>query len=316
MGPTVSVLIPTYNRSRLVVNALESIFSQTYDDYEIIVVDDGSTDDTVRTLKPYGERIRYVYQENLGVSAALNTGIRVARGKWLSVLASDDVWLSAKLERQFQALTTLGNDFGACFTDCIYDGDPALTLSAFQHAGLQSVNEFGALEDPVRYVLARHPAIWVQSLLVQRHLLEELEGFDEKMVVAEDTDLLFRLTFKTKLCFVAAPLVRIDRTPNRAVGLMEAFSKRTDVAFACREYMWKKWLALPELVDPETRLCILDSLRQMYYDWTVTRLRQLRVLGAVQKMNDLKAFGEANATIAAKLGARAARQLGRIVHGR
>jgi hypothetical protein len=190
-----------------------------------------------------------------------------------------------------------------------------LTLSAFQQAGLQSGNEFSALGDPVKYVLARHPAIYLQSLLVQRRFLEEL-GFDETMVVAEDTDLLFRLTFKTKLCFVAAPLVRIDRTPNRAVGLMEVFSNRTDVAFACREYMWKKWLALPELVDLETRLFIRDSLRQLYYDWTVARLRQLRLLGAVQKMSDLKAFGEENATIAAALSARAVNKLGRIVGGR
>jgi hypothetical protein len=97
---------------------------------------------------------------------------------------------------------------------------------------------------------------------------------------------------------------------------MEVFSNRTDVAFACTEYMWKKWLALPELADPETRLFIRDSLRHMYYDWTVARLHQLRLLGALQKMNDLKAFGEANATIAATLGARAAKKLGRIVRAR
>jgi len=314
MAPSVSVLIPTYNRSGLIVNALESVLAQTYNDYEIIVVDDGSTDATMQKLQPYRERIRYVYQENRGVSAALNKGIDIARGEWISVLASDDIWHATKLERQLHALHKLGSEFGACFTDCMYHGDPTLNLSAFEQAGLRSQSEFSALEDPVKYVLARYPAIYVQSLLVQRSLLEELEGFDETMVVAEDTDLLFRLTFKTKICFAAAPLVTIDRTPDRSVGLMEIFSNRDDRGFACRVHMWKKWLTLPELKDLETRNYIRESMRHMYYSWVIARLYQLRFLGALGKINDLKAMGEDSSMIAKMLGTRAARRLRTLVH--
>jgi glycosyltransferase involved in cell wall biosynthesis len=314
MAPTVSVVIPTYNRSRLVTKAVESVFAQTYTDYEIIVVDDGSTDDTVEQLKPYGERIRYVYQENRGVSAALNKGISMAGGKWVSVLASDDLWLASKLERQFQVLTALGNGFGACFTDCIYQGDPELRLSAFEQAGLSSSCEFSELEDPLKFVLGQYPALYVQSLLVQRSLLEELEGFDEGMVVAEDTDLLFRLTFKTRLCFTTAPLVIVDRTPNRSVGLLEVFTNRDDRGFASTVHMWHKWLNLPEL-DLQTRLLILNTLRHQYYNWTIVKLYQLRPFGALEKMHDIRALGEDNATIAATLGARAAGKLRRIFCG-
>lgn len=315
MAPTVSVLIPTYNRSCLVTKAIESVLAQTFTDYEIIIVDDGSTDDTLKQLKPYQDRIRYVYQENRGVSAALNKGISVARGKWLSVLASDDLWLPTKLERQFEALKTLGNEFGACFTDCLFQGDPEIRLSAFEQAGLNSKSEFSALEDPVKYVLARYAAIYVQSLLVKRSLLEEIEGFDESMVVAEDTDLLFRLTFKTRLCFTVAPLVLIDRTPNRPVGLMEVFTKKDDRGFASTVHMWKKWLNLPELEDLQTRLFIFDTLRHQYYNWTISRLYQLRPMGALEKMSDIRALGEDSATIAATLGARAAGKLRRIFRG-
>ena len=128
--PTVSVIIPTFNRSKLVVNAIRSVLCQTYRDYEIIVVDDGSTDDTAEALTPYMDRIRYVYQANLGPGAAQNRGIQLARGKWISILASDDLWLPTKLEAQLKVVTMLGNGFGACFTDCDFFGSThAIPLS-------------------------------------------------------------------------------------------------------------------------------------------------------------------------------------------
>ena len=211
-------------------------FAQTYRDYEIIVVDDGSTDDTPEALKPYMDRIRYVHQTNLGASAAQNRGIELARGKWIAILASDDLWLPTKLEAQLKVVATLGNDFGACFTDCEFFGNTPVLPSAFEQAGLHNDLSFGPLEEPFKVILARHPAIYVQSLLLLRSLIEYPNGFDERLVVAEDTDLLFRLAFKTKFCFVNECLVRIDRTPSREVGLMELFSRNDDRAFGAREH--------------------------------------------------------------------------------
>src|SRR5262245_39849002 len=134
--PTVSVIIPTFNRSKLVVNAIRSVLCQTNRDYEIIVVDDGSTDNTAQALTPYMDRIRYVSQANLGTSAAKNSGLQLARGKWISILDSDDCWLPTKLEAQLNALATLGKDFGASFTNCEYVGNTDLVPSAFEQAGL------------------------------------------------------------------------------------------------------------------------------------------------------------------------------------
>ena len=107
--PNISVIIPTYNRSALVVNAIESVLQQTYRDYELIVVDDGSSDDTRDRLRPYMNRIHYAYQNNGGASAAQNAGIRVARGKWIAILGSDDVWRPGKLQRQIEAVAALGH---------------------------------------------------------------------------------------------------------------------------------------------------------------------------------------------------------------
>lgn len=102
--PLVSVIIPTYNRAHLVTEALRSVFGQTFKEYEVIVVDDGSTDGTGEILKSYADRIRYIYQENEGIAGARNRGILLSRGKYIAFLDSDDRWLPEKLERQIAYL--------------------------------------------------------------------------------------------------------------------------------------------------------------------------------------------------------------------
>src|SRR5437870_2550752 len=114
MPPTVSVIIPTFNRSSHIINAIESVSQQTYTDYELVVVDDGSTDDTRERLRPYCGRIRYVYQQNRGASAAQNKGVALATGKWVSILGDDDEWLPTKLECQFEALARCHEECAAC----------------------------------------------------------------------------------------------------------------------------------------------------------------------------------------------------------
>jgi glycosyltransferase involved in cell wall biosynthesis len=91
--PKVSVILPTFNRARFLPDALESIFVQGVRNVQVVVVDDGSTDDTERIVAAYGERVQYVRQENGGPAAARNTGLRFAEGRFISFLDSDDVWM-------------------------------------------------------------------------------------------------------------------------------------------------------------------------------------------------------------------------------
>jgi glycosyltransferase involved in cell wall biosynthesis len=312
--PAVSVIIPTFNRSKLVVNAIESVLAQTYRDYEIIVVDDGSTDNTAEALKPYMGRICYVYQANLGTSAAKNKGIQVARGKWISVLDSDDLWLPTKLEAQLKAVATLGKDFGACFTNCDFFGTTHVIPSAFEQAGLDEELPFGPLKEPFKILLARYPAIYVQSLLVLRSLIEYPNGYDERLVVTEDTDLLFRLAFKTKFCFVNERLVKIDRTPSREVGLMELFYKDDDLAFASRQHLLQKWICLVEDTDPGLRRTLEELLKGMYYSWLVTKLYRFRYVKAFEIAGRIKATGDNNKTICRALASRAKRKISSLVN--
>ena len=96
--PKVSVVIPTYNRAHLICETIDSILAQTYKDYEIIVVDDGSTDNTQEVLKRYGDKVRYFYQQNQGQASAWNFAVRQSSGEYIALLDSDDLWLPQKLE--------------------------------------------------------------------------------------------------------------------------------------------------------------------------------------------------------------------------
>jgi len=102
--PAVSIVIPAFNASWCIRRAVDSVLAQTFTDFELIVVDDGSTDETAEILRSYGDALRVVSQPNGGMSCARNAGIRIARGRYIAFLDADDRWLPAKLERQVKLL--------------------------------------------------------------------------------------------------------------------------------------------------------------------------------------------------------------------
>jgi GT2 family glycosyltransferase len=114
----VSIVIPTYNRAYIIGQAIESVLAQTYDNVEVVVVDDGSTDDTAAVVGRYGPKVRYIRQANAGVSAARNRGLREARGEFLALLDSDDAWLPWKAEAQVAVLRAFP-DVGMVWTDMV-----------------------------------------------------------------------------------------------------------------------------------------------------------------------------------------------------
>ena len=293
--PAVSVVIPSYNRSELLLNAIESVLRQTYTDYELIVIDDGSTDDTRKKLLPYMERIRYLYQSNQGASAAQNAGIRVSRGKWVSILGSDDIWQPTKLERQFEVLSILGSEFGACVTNCDYIGNPEMNSTVFEEAGINTNKEYGPLENPILYIVKEN-GICAQSLLVLRSLLNDLGGFDENLGLSEDRDLIFRLSFKTRFCFISTPLVSIGRTPD-VQRLTSLLSRKDDQSYKWLELAHKKMLSRPELVDHEIRETIKNELIAIYYGWARERIGNLRFLITLHIIRKIRKMGPSYSTI-------------------
>jgi glycosyltransferase involved in cell wall biosynthesis len=197
--PKVSVVIPTYNRAHVVGRAIGSVLAQTYQDFEVIVVDDASTDDTEEVVKRFNDsRIRYLrHEKNLGGAVARNTGIKAAHGEYLAFLDSDDEWLPEKLERQMETLQDLpGNWAGVCCGFWLIDGEhvkesiPDWPRSIFDKLLVTCFLNGGS------------------TLVARTEVINSIGGFDERLPRHQDWDLLLRLAEKYELAIVKTPLVR------------------------------------------------------------------------------------------------------------
>lgn len=192
---TISVIIPVWNRAREVCRAIDSALAQTLAPLEVLVIDDGSTDDTAQALARYGERIRVLRQSNQGVAAARNTGIANARGELLAFLDSDDAWLPRKLELQAARI----------------EADPELGLvhcgGDFEGIGTR----LDGLEGTVAEEMLRLDRSVIvspgSSLLVPKRIADEVRGFDARMGVSEDWDFCYRIARRHRIAFVAEGLV-------------------------------------------------------------------------------------------------------------
>ena len=193
VAPTVSVVIPTYNRSKMLVEAVESALQQTRPPDEIIVTDDGSTDDTEQVVARYGGKLRYIQQENSGPAAARNNGIRKASGDFIAFLDSDDLWVKDRLERQFAALEQypeLDFIFGleAKFTaEQQFDGCEIKDRNVWEK--LNSVD--CVVPEPFKLLLEEN-FIPTSSVLFRKQCIATVGFIDESLQQAEDYDLWLR----------------------------------------------------------------------------------------------------------------------------
>lgn len=299
----ISAIIPTYNRRTHVIRAVESVLAQSEPVDEIIVVDDGSTDGTCEEVRRhFGSSVRVLTQENKGVSAARNHGIREAHGEWIAFLDSDDVWLPTKIELQIKALATaVDGKPGLCFSDNAFDGDPGMSLGRFHQTRFDATTRFGTLDQPAAYIVGWRNPFVTSSILVDGSQLSDSGGFDEALVIGEDVDLIFRLGFRTTFCFVAEQLVRMDRDPNRGLGLEKLLATREDRRYDSIERMYVKWLAMPEVAGTPYEQPIRELLRQDYYSSVEAKIHEFRIGPALRRINRLRDLGDSYALIAFRL---------------
>ncbi|AFM26383.1 glycosyl transferase [Desulfomonile tiedjei DSM 6799] len=195
--PFVSVIIPTYNRAHLVQRAIRSVLCQSYTDYEIVVVDDGSTDSTHEIVREAFPEIAVITQLHAGVSAARNKGIQHSTGRLLAFLDSDDEWLPEKLSRQVNLYGSNGTEF-ICHTDEIWmrNGEPVSQKGIHRKQGGKFFER--ALERCL---------ISPSSVMISRGLLDQVGWFDPELPAAEDYDLWLRITAFHSVDFVPEKLV-------------------------------------------------------------------------------------------------------------
>jgi len=198
---TISVIIPTYNYGRFLREAIDSALAQTYPPLEIIVIDDGSTDDTPQVLAAYGDRIRTIRQNNEGVGAARNAGIAAARGEYIAFLDSDDIWMTQKLEREI----------------ALFEADPALGMvhcgaESFDHAGKKPSVLLSGMEGWVAPELLRLDREVITApgsgTLFPKRVAEEVGGFDPRLQPSEDWDFCYRVAVRYRVGFVPEVLVQ------------------------------------------------------------------------------------------------------------
>ncbi len=184
MRPRVSVVIPAFNRWRLLAEAIDSVLAQSYRDFELIVVDDGSTDATASELAKLASRLQFFVTERRGVSAARNLGVSQSRGHYIAFLDSDDLWLNSKLERQTRFMDE-HPEFHICQTDEIWIRN-----------GVR-VNPRAVHQKPTGDIFSRSLELCLVSpsaVMMTKALFERTGGFDEAFPVCEDYDLWLRIS--------------------------------------------------------------------------------------------------------------------------
>jgi len=274
MTPTVSVVIPTYNRAAKVDKTIDSALEQTISGVEVIVVDDGSSDDTRALLgKKYGNRIHYHYQPNQGASGARNRGITEARGKWIAFLDSDDLWEKHKLELQLKTLEQYGDECGACYTDTrFYNNSETRTLFEMARDSYWHREDTGINGEALRLLVRPGGAgmvVCLSSLLARADLVREAGGFDIKLLYSQDSEFMFRLALQTRLCYVNRPLVWFDRSPAeiRHVGVSSQWNQM-DFFLQDSQVRLEKLLGLGESVPAQIRDLIREQLSSIHSGWT------------------------------------------------
>lgn len=211
--PTVSVIIPTYDRRELVCEAIASVLAQSFYDFELVVIDDGSEDGTAEAVREFAG-VRYLWQPHRGVSAARNLGVSQSSGKLLAFLDSDDLWQPRKLEQQ---VTFLAAHAGAqiCQTEEIWLRNNVRVNPHAKHRKTSGDIFARSLERCL---------VSPSAVMMRRELFERLGGFDEDLPACEDYDLWLRIAALMPVHLIETPLVikrggRADQLSHKFWGM-------------------------------------------------------------------------------------------------
>lgn len=244
--PKVSVIIPTYNRLAMLREAVDSVLAQDFEDMELLVVDDGSTDGTAEEMEQYGGRVKLLRQpENKGVSAARNKGILHARGKYIAFLDSDDLWVKGKLKIQTAFLQD-NPHYPVCYTDEIWIRKGKRVNPMRKHAKYS-----GWIFEKCLPLCIISPS----SVMMKKALFSKVGLFDEALPVCEDYDFWLRISARFPVFFIERKLI-IKRG-----GHPDQLSQKSWGNDRCRVIALEKLLSEPT-IGSEEREMILQEMKK------------------------------------------------------
>ncbi len=196
--PNVSVIIPVYNSEKYIEETLKSVFAQSYKDFEVIVVDDGSTDNTAKVLSGYKDKLIYIRKENEGISIARNTGIAHALGKYVAFIDHDDIWYPEKLGEQI-TLLEYNRNAHLCFSD-------AYLIDEKGKRNGRLFNICPPFKGMVFKQLLMGNFIPILTAVVRKEILKETGLFDPEYKMVEDWDFFIRVAKQYPVIFIDSPL--------------------------------------------------------------------------------------------------------------
>lgn len=266
--PKVSVIIPTYNRAHFIAQAVESVLMQTYQDFELIIIDDGSTDNTKEVLESYRDRLHYFYQENQGRSVARNRGIELAKGEYIAFLDSDDLWLPNKLSRQVPILETSDLDIVLVHgykqvVDTHLSPVPGWEIEKLRKCFAPAVENKQTYEAFIQGICP----LFTSTVLVRKSATEVVGGYDPELKALEDLDFYLRLLLNNyKFAFLGEP----------AVILYRCHSGNTDALLSNLGYLkvYQKHLSLCQAFARSDNTSKAKSLIYWQLFYTHRRLKQ------------------------------------------
>lgn len=226
--PKVSVIISTHNRENLIRGAIDSCLNQSFKDLEIIVVDDGSTDNTKEVLKGYGSSICYIYQEQRGRAEARNRGIKLARGEYIAFLDDDDLWLPQKLEKQVKFLDA-NPAIGLAHTFVeLVDAQNCLLKEATEK--LLQLYKKAAKTGYTYATMSRSCVMFTSTVIVRKECFDRIGDFDPRTETFEDWDFYLRFALEYHIGTIPEPLVRFRI--HQAHSTLDEFTRgRIQTAF-------------------------------------------------------------------------------------
>lgn len=300
--PLVSIIIPTYNRAQFIAAAIHSIIHQTYTNFEILVIDDGSGDNTKNIVQSFNDvRIFYFFQQHNGRSSARNLGILIAKGKYITFLDSDDLYLPEKIEKQVEYLeSNLQYSMIYSSAQCIDEQGSQLNYT------YQAIDS-GWIYEKIAYFLP--VTIILPTVMVRKEIFQEIGAFDEKMDRFEDVDMWRRIS--KKFMIYAMPdvtcLIRThsdnhikNQNPEKIIESLEYYKKKilredNHISTAQHEnkinilyeYYISAFSAFPEFQAFANKLCLVSTGRTSFTRKLHQKIKQILLIVTARKITNI-----------------------------